>query len=64
MTSFKGAVYDPPSDGFPTLAVAFGVDGNVLIARPMASRQEAEALLAQIRQSIQDAIDRETGGHG
>jgi len=62
MAAFRGAVYDPPSEGFPALAVAFGADGNVLIARPMQSRQEAEALLAQIRDKIQGAIDRETGG--
>jgi len=62
MAAFRGAVYDPPSEGFPALAVAFGADGNVLIARPMQTRAEAEALLAQIRDKIQATIDRETGG--
>jgi len=64
MATISGAVYDPPSEGMPTLTVVFGADGNVIIARPMPGRQEAEALLAQIRQSIQNTIDEQTGGAG
>jgi hypothetical protein len=62
MATFSGAVYDPPREGLPTLTVVFGVDGNVLIARCMANRQEAEALLAQIKNRMQEVIDKETGG--
>ena len=64
MAAFRGAVYDPPSEGFPTLTVVFGADGNVMLARCMPNRQEAEALLAQIRNRIQETIDKETGGGG
>ena len=60
MTTFSGAVYDPPSEGMPTLTVVFGADGNVLIARRMENRQQAEALLAQIRNRMQEVIDQET----
>ena len=58
MDSISGAVYDPPREGLPTLAVVFGADGNVLLARGMDSRAEAEALLAQIRNSIQSQVDK------
>ena len=61
MASFRGAVYDPPSDGFPTLAVAFAANGDVLLARCMENRQQAEALLAQIKAKIESAIAQETG---
>lgn len=61
MANISGAVYDPPREGLPTLTVVFGADGNVIIARPVASRHEAEALLAQIKRSIQATIDKELG---
>ena len=62
MASFRGAVYDPPSEGFPTLTVVFAADGNVLLARCMENRQQAEALLAQIRNKIESTIEQETAG--
>ena len=58
MSSISGAVYDPPREGLPTLAVVFGADGDVLIARAMASRKEAEILLAQVHSKIQEQIDQ------
>jgi len=61
MARISGAVYDPPREGLPTLAVVFGVDGHVLVARCTDSRQEAEAILAQIQKTIQDTIDKEAG---
>ena len=61
MASFRGAVYDPPSEGFPTLAVAFAANGDVLIARCMENRQQAEALLAQIKNKIESTIEQQTG---
>ena len=64
MTSIPGAVYDPPRNGLPVLAVVFGADGNVLIARGMDSREEAEALLAQVQSKIQAQIDQAGGGGG
>jgi hypothetical protein len=62
MTSFRGAVYDPPGEGFPTLAVAFAANGDVLLARCMENRQQAEALLAQIKAKIEATIAQETAG--
>ena len=59
--SISGAVYDPPREGLPWLTIVFGADGDVILARPMDSRDEAEALLAQIHSKIQGAIDQETG---
>lgn len=61
MASISGAVYDPPREGLPILAVVFGADGDVLIARCMDSREEAETLLAQVRSSIQAQIDQAGG---
>jgi hypothetical protein len=62
MASISGAVYDPPRLGLPLLAVVFGADGDVLIARCMDSREEAETLLAQIQAKIQAQIDQAGGG--
>jgi hypothetical protein len=62
MAAFRGAVYDPPSEGFPTLTVVFAADGNVLLARCMENRQQAETLLAEIRNRMQEMIDKEKGG--
>ena len=62
MSSISGAVYDPPREGLPILAVVFGVDGDVLIARCMDSREEAETLLAQVQSKIQAQIDQAGGG--
>ena len=62
MASISGAVYDPPRQGLPLLAVVFGADGDVLIARCMDSREEAETLLAQIQTKIQAQIDQAGGG--
>lgn len=64
MASISGAVYDPPREGLPTLTVVFGADGNVIVARCMPNRQAAEALLGQIQATIQETIDKETGGAG
>jgi hypothetical protein len=61
MNAISGAVYDPPREGLPTLAVVFGADGDVLIARCLDSRSEAEALLAQIQKAIRERIDEEIG---
>ena len=62
MASISGAVYDPPREGLPILAVVFGADGDVLIARCMDNREEAETLLAQIQAKIQAQIDQAGGG--
>ena len=62
MTSISGAVYDPPREGLPTLAVVFGADGDVLMARCMDSREEAETLLTQVQSKIQAQIDQAGGG--
>ena len=61
MASISGAVYDPPREGLPILAVVFGADGEVLIARCMDSRAEAETLLAQVQSKIQAQIDQGGG---
>lgn len=62
MTSISAAVYDPPREGLPILAVVFGADGEVLIARCMDSREEAETLLAQVQSKIQAQIDQAGDG--
>ena len=62
MAAVSGAVYDPPREGLPSLAVVFGADGEVILARAMDSRAEAEALLAQIRDTIEAKLSEELGG--
>jgi hypothetical protein len=62
MTRISAAVYDPPREGLPILAVVFGAEGAVLIARRMDSREEAETLLAQVQNKTQAQIDQAGGG--
>ena len=62
MASISGAVYDPPRQGLPILAVVFGADGDVLLARCMETRADAETLLAQVQSKIQEQIDQASGG--
>ena len=64
MAAISGAVYDPPREGLPTLAVVFGADGEVLIARALADRSEAEALLGEIQNAIQARLAEELGEDG
>lgn len=62
MAQISGAVYDPPRKGLPALTVVFGADGDVILARCLPTRLEAEALLAQIQESVQAKINQELGG--
>jgi hypothetical protein len=61
MASFRGTVYDPPSDSFPTLAVVFAANGDVLLARCMDERQQAESFLAQVAAKMRSTIEELTG---
>ena len=61
MDKMSGIVYDPPRAGWPTLAVVFGFDGDVLIARAVNDRAEGEALLANVMQAVQARVDAEFG---
>ncbi len=61
MPHVKGAVYDPPRDNLPTIAVVFGVDGEVLIARAVPDVATGEALLQSVMAKIQERIDEELG---
>lgn len=47
-TRLKGAVYLPPSDDMPPVAVIIGLDGEVLAARAAPSVAEGEAFLTEI----------------
>ncbi len=42
----NGIVYDPPAAGFPYVAVVFKPDGEVLVARSVATREAGEAIIA------------------
>ena len=61
MEKMTGIVYDPPKEGMPTLAVVFGFDGDVLIARAVNDRAEGEAMLAHVMEMVQAHVDAEFG---
>jgi hypothetical protein len=46
MSEFTGAVYQPPGDEFPLLAVLFK-DGKVVSWREVTSVEEGDALIAK-----------------
>jgi hypothetical protein len=48
MGPFTAAVYDPPSDDLPVLAVVFLPGEDSVLCRPTKDRAEAEALLARL----------------
>lgn len=48
MAKIASIVYDPPAQGFPYLAVLFDVDGEVLVARAVPSREAGEALIISV----------------
>jgi hypothetical protein len=43
--SASTAIYNPPSDGFPFVAVVFSPDGAIQAFRAFPSRRDAEAFL-------------------
>ena len=45
MTQLYSVVYSPDSEGLPFLAVLFTSNGEVLIARPVATREAGEMLM-------------------
>jgi hypothetical protein len=47
VTSSATAIYNPPSDGFPFVAVLFGPDGAVQAFRACPSRLDAESFLQE-----------------
>lgn len=48
MSGITGAVYDPPRDGLPHIAVVIKPDGEVLVARAVPSVEVGEALIAKV----------------
>ncbi len=42
------AVYNPPVEGYPYLAVVFGPDGEVLAARAWPTKGEAEEFVVEM----------------
>jgi len=48
MGPFTTAVYDPPTENLPTLAVVFLPENDSILCRPTKDRAEAEALLARL----------------
>ena len=50
-----GVVYDPPRAGLPYLAVVFGNDGEVVVARSVRSVADGESLIAQVFQDFANA---------
>ena len=48
MQGVVGAVYDPPRDELPHVAVIFKPDGEVLVARTVPSAAAGEALIAKV----------------
>jgi hypothetical protein len=57
MQQMIGAVYDSPKEGLPTLVVVFIPEQDSIICRPAKSRDEAEALLAQLKSEIGSMFD-------
>lgn len=56
----SGAVYDPPRNGLPHVAVVFDPKGEVLVARAVPSVEAGEALLKEVFADIQAKIDSES----
>jgi hypothetical protein len=50
VTSASTAIYNPPSDGFPFVAVVFSPDGAIQAFRAFPSRPDAEAFLQAFMQ--------------
>lgn len=48
MTAFKAAVYSPPLDGLPYIAVVFDYNGEVLAARSVETQEEGQAFLERV----------------
>jgi hypothetical protein len=57
MAYLRGAIYEPPAQAFPYLAVIFQTDGEVL-ARSAATLDEAESLLDDMMKEFQARIER------
>jgi hypothetical protein len=51
VTSASTAIYNPPSDGFPFVAVVFSPDGAIQAFCAFPSRREAEVFLQKWRTS-------------
>lgn len=52
MDAFTTAVYDPPAEGLPTLAVVFLPEVDSILCRPTRDRNEARALLARLVEEL------------
>ena len=50
VTSAATAIYDPPRDGFPYLAIVFSPSGKIEAARPFPTRREADVFLQAFMQ--------------
>jgi len=48
MAYIHGAVYTPPNQSLPLVAVLIGPDGQVLTARVVPTVQAGEALIAEV----------------
>ena len=64
MPFVKGAVYDPPRDDLPTVAVVFDPDGEVLVARVVPDVATGEVMLQSVMSKVQAQIDAELGKDG
>jgi hypothetical protein len=52
MVFVSGAVYEPPSPGFPHILVFFDADGDIRVARPVESAEAGRALLEKMTEAI------------
>jgi hypothetical protein len=57
MAPFTSAVYDPPEDGLPTLAVVFLPGEDAILCRPVKDRPEGEALLERLYDELRAGFD-------
>lgn len=48
MAYIHGAVYSPPGPGLPLVAIVFGPDGEVLVARVTPTVEQGERLIAEV----------------
>ncbi len=50
VTSASTAIYNPPSDGFPFVAIVFSPDGAIQAFRAFSNRRDAEGFLQAFMQ--------------
>jgi hypothetical protein len=50
--TMRAAVYPPPSEDLPHVAIVFHADGTILLARPFVKAEEAQRYITDISSSL------------